>query len=82
MKSINKVKMFYNELSDTSPSPSVSGNTNYDISRNVSNSGIDGAWRGKDKPVLEGFEFGGFTVSADMVEAILELDEERKNKNE
>lgn len=80
MKSVNKVKMFYSELSDTSPG--VSGSTNYDTSGNVSNSGIDGAWRGKDKPVLKGFEFGGFTVSADMVEAILELDEERRNKNE
>lgn len=62
----------YSRLSDTS----------YSISGNASNSGINGAWRGKDKPVLKGFEFGGFTVSADMVEAILELDEERKNKSE
>lgn len=67
-----EAKMFYSELSDTSPN----------VSGNVSNSGIDGAWRDKDKPVLEGFEFMGFTVSADMVEAILELDEERKNKSE
>lgn len=65
-------KTNYSGLNDTSPN----------VSGNVSNSGIDGAWRGKDKPTLEGFEFMGFTVSADMVEAILELDEERRNKNE
>lgn len=72
----NAAKMYYSELNNTSSS--ISGNTNGDASP----SGIDGAWRGKDKPTLKGFEFMGFTVSADMVEAILELDEERGNKNE